>query len=511
MLKKELAPAAGKRETKPTAKQRQTLLLQEAHGKSVLLSIGVSDYDKSSGFDPLKTCSNDAIAVKHAFLDVWQLNADTTRMLTLTSKGSNAPSKGIIIQYVKNVANLCETADRLIVYFSGHGQRLKDISGEDKFYLVPQDVYDESDPEALVSFDKVLELVESSEAKQKIVIIDACMSGPTFEGKKFLPAQYSKKFLAEYMHKTKGIVILASSSETGSSFVQSPNPKLSLFTYFLIMALRGDSRALDDTMLTTDSLFTFLSTEVKRTAKSYQKEQTPTISCKASGIPVLADFSQSIIPPDSFDLDGYPVTEVLFREYEKLGVKEILTNIKKWTYTQEYLESKVNGQLGEHFEESLGEKASSLRKAIGFSPSEVGVEEKTISFPAGEYTIEYSAENKRTGKLIATLSLESDWFGRPDDIAKIVDSLDMNPSEMTVQLTKPVDPSSVVSGLEARGWEITSQLTRKIEAKADTYRVRIETDSITFRGFVPDELFGSNARKDTAMLASTILALTVGQ
>jgi hypothetical protein len=225
------------------------------------------------------------------------------------------------------------------------------------------------------------------------------------------------------MKKTKGVVIIASSSETGSLFVQSPNPKLSLFTYFLIMALRDEPRALDDTILTTDSLFSFLSTEVRRTAKSYQKEQTPTISCKASGVPVLADFSQSIISPDSFDLDGYPVTDVLFQDYERLTVKEILTNIKKWTYSQEYLESKVNDQLGKHFEESLGEKASSLRKAIGCSPSEVGVEETTISSPAGEYTIEYSAEDKRTGKLVVTLTLKSDWFDRPDDIAKIIDSL----------------------------------------------------------------------------------------
>jgi hypothetical protein len=510
MPQKELAPISGEHEKRLTSKQRQALLLQEAHGKSVLLSIGVSDYNKNAGFDPLKTCSSDAIAVKNAFLDVWQLNADTARILTLSSKGADMPSKGIIIQYVKKASNSCEPADRLIIYFSGHGQRLKDASGEDKFYLVPQDVYDESDPEALVSFDKILELIESSDAKQKIIIIDACMSGPTIEGKKFLPAQYSKKFLAEYMQKTKGVVIIASSSETGSSFMQSPNPKLSLFTYFLIMALRGEPRALDKTILTTDSLFQFLSTEVKRTAKSYQKEQAPAISCKTSGVPILADFSQSIIPPDSFDLDGYPVTEVLFRDYEKLNVKEILTKIKSWSYSQEYLESKVNEQLGEHFEESLGEKASSLRKAIGFSPSEVGVEDNTISFPAGAYTIEYSAEDKRTGKLIVTLTLESDWFGRPDDIDKIVDSLEMSPSEMTVELSKPVDPSSVVPGLEARGWEITSQLTRKIEAKADTYRVRIETDSITFRGFVPGELFGSNAKKDTAILASTILALTMG-
>jgi uncharacterized caspase-like protein len=197
MQKNELKLIDGEQKTKPTSKQRQTLLLQEAHGKSVLLSIGISDYDISAGFDPLKTCSSDAIAVRDAFWDVWQLNADTTRMLTLTSKGGTAPSKGIIIQYVKKAANSSESSDRLIIYFSGHGQRLKNASGEDKFYLVPQDVYDESDPDTMVNFDKVLELVGYSEAKQKIFIIDACMSGPTIEGKKFLPAQYSKKFLAE--------------------------------------------------------------------------------------------------------------------------------------------------------------------------------------------------------------------------------------------------------------------------------------------------------------------------
>lgn len=483
---------------------KTSVMLKEAHGKLILLSIGIDSYDSYSGFHSLKTCSNDAISVKDTLIDVPQLNADFERLFILCSKKSPFPSKGEIIKEIKKIVDLAEENDRLIIFYSGHGHRIKD-----DFYLVPQDAYDSEDPDALLNFNRVLDFVSASDAKQKIIILDACLSGPKFEEKKLLPAKYSKKFLADYLKNTKGTVVLSSSTGDQASFTKSPNPKLSLFTHYFIQALQGDPAALDGHFLTLYSLHGFVSTKVKRRAKSYQKKQLPSIDINTNGVMILGDFSQPLIAPESLNLDGYPVSSIDFYENESLHVNEVLINIRKWTYSQEYLEGIVNNQLGQYLEEDFGKKASSLINAIGFSPDKVGVEDNHISFPAGEYYAEYIAEDKKHGNLVYTLSLESDWFEQLDNIVNIAKALNLEPNEMSVELVKNIKPTKLIPGLKARSWQITSILDHKVEAKAGNYTIIIQSSTITFKGFAPYELFGKDSDKNASAIAANVLALLI--
>lgn len=496
-----------------TSRQKQTIVLKEAHGQLSVLSIGIEDYDKHSGFTVLKTCTNDAMEVRNAFCDVWQLNADKARTVALTSKSSPPPSKGEIIKAINRLVSTTEPNDRILFYYSGHGHRMKDTSGSDNFYLVPQDAYSDEDPEALIDFRRVLEILNKSEAKQRIVVIDACMSGPDMEGKKLLPAKYSSKFLAEYMKNTKGIAVVSSSTSAQTSTTQSPNPRLSLFTYYFIRALRGEQDALDESkLLTINSLYDYTSTQVQRRSKSYQKSQSPCIDVKASGVIILGNFAQSIISPESFDLDGYPISTLTFKDWESLDVADVLIEIKRWSaYSEKYLEDRVNDNLGKYLEDDFGIKVSKLRKNLGFSTSEVGVEGDSIRFPGGIYTATYVAETKKSGKLTLSLDLESEWFSRSADISAIVNSLDMVPEEMVLELIKPIQPESLIPGLEARGWEIRSQLRHKIVAKISTYTLTVENSQITFKGFPPKELFGDESDKEKTKIASNALALIVGR
>ena len=317
------------------------MALNEAHGKLVLLSIGIDSYDPTSGFKALKTCSNDAISVKNTLLDVPQLNADHDRLFVLNSNSTPTPSKGEIIKAINKISNLAEENDRLMIFYSGHGHRINE-----DFYLVPQDVYDSEDPESILDFNRVLDIINASDAKQKIIILDACLSGPSFENRKLLPVKYSNKFLVDYLKNTKGTAVLSSCAGNQESFTQSPNPKLSLFTHYLLQGLSGSPEALDDDFLTLESLFGYLSTFVKRCAKSYHVKQYPSIDIKSNGVMILGNFSQALISPESVDLDGYPVKAIDFSEHEGLAVKEVLTAIKRWTYSQEYIENKVNDELG---------------------------------------------------------------------------------------------------------------------------------------------------------------------
>jgi len=116
-----------------TSKQMQSLNLKEAQGQLSVLAVGIDAYDKASGFPALKTCSNDATEVRNAFQDVWQLNAEKDRIWLLKSGSPPFPSRGEIIKAIKHLATMTEPNDRLLFYYSGHGHRINDKSGAEKF------------------------------------------------------------------------------------------------------------------------------------------------------------------------------------------------------------------------------------------------------------------------------------------------------------------------------------------------------------------------------------------
>ncbi len=337
--------------------------LAKSLGDLHVLCVGVSKQLPASGFRSLPQCEHDALAVRDAFADVFQLGAQARNVSQLTSKAATV-AKGSIIDALRQLATAASDSDRILFFFSGHGQRLGD-----KLYLVPEDAWDSDDPEALIEFDRVLEILNGSKARQKFIVLDACWSGPDVTHiKKFVPSSLSKKFLEDYLSRTTGFFILTSSSDSQTSTTQSPNPKLSLFTHHFVAALRGHPDALDDRFLTLQKLFEYVSVNVQRDSKSYHKLQEPVLRMSASGSPVLGDFRPIINPAG---LGEYPIDTIYCVEIEDLRVTDVLRNIKKWTYSMEYLAAKVNTQLGDHYEERFGRLAARLRNEVEISSSDI--------------------------------------------------------------------------------------------------------------------------------------------
>src|SRR6185312_6352169 len=283
--------------------------VQASHGRAHLLAIGINDYDAGSGFHPLGVCVNDAITVRDRFLDIEQLNADKAHCRALTSKSPRPPSRGEMMRALRQLAQDSDQADRLVLYFSGHGHR---IGGE--FYLVPQDAFASDDVTALVSLNDVLKTLNTSAAKQKLVVVDACLSGPDTKHLKATIADVSPKFLKEYLAQTSGVAILCSCGIDEESTVQSPNPKLSLFTHYFSEALAGHMEALESGMLTLSSLYSYLSIQVRSRAKSYHHRQNPALSNAIQGLFLLGDFRAPILQPSALDLEQYPVKMIEFRD-----------------------------------------------------------------------------------------------------------------------------------------------------------------------------------------------------
>jgi hypothetical protein len=465
--------------------------------------VGVSKYPQTSGHSTLKQSINDAAQVKATLNSVPQLGATSGQHVVLVSDGVTEPSRGHIINSARALATLAGPDERILFYFSGHGQRINK-----ELYLVPGDAWTGDDPAALVSFTQVCQTLDASQARQKFLIIDACWSGPdTTSLKKVRAAEVSAKFLANYIAETKGTVILASSSGEQESWAKSPDPKLSLFTHFLIKALNGTPEALDSgRFLTFSSLYDYASVEVQRSSKSYHQLQQPTIRSTTTNTLILGDF-RHLFSADTLIPSRDTIAHLEFQDRsERVVAKDILPDSKRWRGA-EYIEMRINSSLGDIYRSELGTVAASIRKALHYPPNSVSASAESVDFPGGAYVLSYESSDERHGHLIRTVTFDADWFGRHEDILAILDAVDLQPTEMVFQLVGNAEPLKFIPGLEAQNWVLTLELDECIEAERDGYKLRIEEGRIKMYGFAPSELLGKDADKAKLKLAASVVAL----
>jgi hypothetical protein len=490
-------------------RQTQAVALAKAMGPIRVFAVGVDDYDETSAYATLKTCSSDARAIIDCFRDVHQLNADKGGLSLCTSRTSpKLPTRNTIIGELTKFAKSASEGDRLLFYFSGHGDRAG--SSDEEFFLVPQDAYDNS-PDALIPFRRVLDILDGSAARQKIVMLDACFCGVDVTHLKLLAAKISRKAVLEYVKKTTGVAILTATTSDLASTQQSPNPKLSLFTHFLARALRGqEPDSLDaEAFLTIDSLYQFLSTVVPRTAYSYDmREQLPTLKQQTTGVIVLGDFSASIINPESLDLYDSPARELSFEDTYGVRVEEILTRIKNFgRLTVEQIVYAANTAMAEYAAAAFGRLVPRLRKTLSWSQGSVVIEGECLKFPGGSLTYRFESEDKRRGDVRRTLELDHSWFERPEQILIIVQTLELAPEVMTIHWGAPIDVESVVPGLEARQWQIMSERPDEVEARNGGAVWTFTSEAISIRGFSPGQLFGDGADGKITSLVGQALAV----
>jgi hypothetical protein len=354
----------------------------------------------------------------------------------------------------------------------------------------------------------VKEILSSSPARQKLIILDACFGGPDVTHMKALPPQLSPKFLKEYLANTRGTAVLSSSGIDQKSTTQSPNPKLSLFTHYLCEALSGAPEALDNGRLTLQSLYDYLSVVVRKQAKSYHQPQQPALALTVQGTMMLADFTVGLLVPAGVELTEHPVNDVSFRESARGKVTDVLTEIRRWHYSQEYLEQQVNNSIENVYRERFGEFAASLTEDVGIPYGEIAVDGNGVTFPHGGYSMEYKAEDQKTGVFRHTVWFDRSWFDRPERMIEVLNCFELRPREMTLDLSHERSLDSMIAGLRSRGWRLESnELPQKFTASHEQYRVVVSRTRIRFSGFYPDEILGSESAPEKAALVTGILGL----
>jgi hypothetical protein len=481
-----------------TAKQHKANERAEALGSAAVLAIGVDNYPPESGFEGLKTCVNDAHAMALAFKEVPQLLADDVRTLVAGA------SRGAMVTAIRELAK--KNVRRLILFYSGHGWRVPTADGVTDFYFVPGDAPDDG-ADSLLSLSRVLELLEPSLAKTKIIILDACLSGPDTSHLKKPKEAMSTRLLNERLEKISGFVILSASAFNTTATTLSPDPTLSLFTHFVVKALRGDPTALDSNrMITHASLYSYVDHEIAKWGKTAQVSQTPGLLVKSNGNLPIGDFSGALVPDDAFDLNGNAADAVAFAETSGLPLKQVIPKLAGRKFSKEWLVGAASRELATFFADDIGTKKAALRQRFGWDPGAVSVNGSELHFPGGIYSRRCEDDGSANGcTLVSTVQFDHHWFRRAKQIPDVLETLSLRPDYFSVVLKVPVNPETMISGLQSRGWKTTIERPEKVEARhSSEFRITITRHELRFDGFAPSELFRNENPAEGALVQAVL-------
>ncbi|MFM7844823.1 MAG: caspase domain-containing protein [Planctomycetota bacterium] len=142
----------------------------EAGNKRAVV-IGVNDYAAETKLADLKFATNDAASMARILQQSGYRSEDIRVLTTDATSPTNRPTKNNIVAALKEAAqgDQVQADDSLMVVFAGHGFN---ASGES--YLCPADFSDGHTNESAVRVAELANLLASSRAGEKYVVIDAC-------------------------------------------------------------------------------------------------------------------------------------------------------------------------------------------------------------------------------------------------------------------------------------------------------------------------------------------------
>lgn len=316
--------------------KKQYEMLHEEIGKSILISIGINHYTHKGKFENLSKCINDANKMFQVFQNTSALSlCDSKSRLLISDEERLSTSKEEIIETLKTVSQQADFDEKLFVYFSGHGHVL-----ENENYLVPSN-YGTVSEETLISLKEVVEILEGSRAKIKIIMLDACRSGVVNGNMKGFSA-YKFDRIKDYIKETKATVVISACGKNEYATEKSPNPELSLFTTYLVNAFEGVMAALDNGYLTIDSLYHYVSDEMNKISRQDMDiNQCPNLNVKSNrdAVAVLGLYKYEIKSDYDDDDNFYKINTAYSRKkqtpYDEIAEKgKIYLTEKLWRDTQ---------------------------------------------------------------------------------------------------------------------------------------------------------------------------------
>lgn len=267
-----------------------------------------------------------AMPLAYAVNDVEQLAATLAKrdgypadhILSLSDNTKDARPTGRLVR-----AKLTEwlkkpgPMDRVLVFFSGHGVR----DARDELYLAPLDIDPKRPGEAGIPVAWVREQLAACPAALKLLILDTCHAGSEKgDPSDNVPAGELGKAFGDL---DKVVTIASSMADQESQ--EWPDKQQSLFSYWLVEALKGHADTSGDGRVNIDELYEFVETNVDRTAKAlFAHSQTPVriIRSGTPGSPIVATLDPQTLEQTLADMSEQLANAIATHQLKLVGVPE---------------------------------------------------------------------------------------------------------------------------------------------------------------------------------------------
>lgn len=247
-----------------------------SYKNTYVLLLGSGKFDRDPDLAPIPNVKTNIKELSEIFLDPKYMGIEESN-LNVGIDLSLVDTK----ETLKRIAQLARFPnDALIVYYTGHGV-YSNVSYA--MHLTTADTDRQYVDENCLRIDNLRDIVKSSGAGVKILIIDSCFSGAVHELKSSMSSPESH--LMATFKDTTGIYILSSSTEQEQSFFDSENPESpTKFTEKIIQIIKTGLPT-NSPVITMNELYN----EVDLLLKQETKKQTPgkTAQGKAENFPFV--------------------------------------------------------------------------------------------------------------------------------------------------------------------------------------------------------------------------------
>src|SRR5205085_6847134 len=233
------------------------------------LFVGIDKY--ASSYIPNLTCSSrDAQAFYALFSDTF--GGDNAVLLT----NETATNEGIRIDFEARLWNT-EKDDVVVLAFSGRGS--------DSHHLVTYDADPLNLDASTIHLDELTELFSRIPAKNVILFLDCCFAGGA--GAKVFHPDYAKKASTSIDDILKHIAgegrVIFAAVKSDQEAIEDRRRKHSIFTYYVLEALRGAPEIVRSGRIPLLSMVDFVTRRVTEAASQFRHQQEPSFRGTVEG------------------------------------------------------------------------------------------------------------------------------------------------------------------------------------------------------------------------------------
>ncbi len=241
--------------------------------RSWAVIIGINNYSHDKGFDCLSYAVDDANSVKEFLVNSLDFSED--KIFTL--KNEEATKVAIEKLLGDELPRKVKENDRVILFFSGHGETMTTRKGKEYGYLIPVDGDEKSLHATSISMTDMIDWSNLIPAKHMLFLIDACYDGVAGKRRKGRINKETVKQVETFI-KSDGRQIMTAGTSRESIMLSNKWNKHSVYTYYLLEGLRGEADRNGDRVITVNELQFYLGSNLIAEAN-----QTPQLHFLGSG------------------------------------------------------------------------------------------------------------------------------------------------------------------------------------------------------------------------------------